>query len=358
MKRSEVWTTIVTAALLSLPVRAAQSATGESTASKPYREVEVAYDNTKGGIHLEGTLTIPDGPGPYPAVLLITGTGPQDRDETIGPLKPFAVIAEALARVGVASLRVDDRGAGKSTGNWITASYEEYGDDVRCGLACLKGRPEIDRRRIGLLGHSEGGVIAALVASKSPDVAFVILLASRCIPAEEQLVKTNELMLRRAKVPDEKIAKDLEGVRMLCRVLRTTSDLNELRKKLHEIVSGKPQSAQETEQEVGMYCTPWAKDYMTFDVQPCLRALKVPVLGLWGSKDGLVPAEENAAGLRTCLAATNNPDSLIRILPDMNHVFQKSQTDDTAEFFKIQGCMFPEVLKVITDWIAPHGCKK
>lgn len=358
MKRIKVWTTIVAATVMSLPALTAQSASGEAAASKPYHEMEVAYDNAKGGIHLEGTLTIPDGQGPYPAILMITGTGPQDRDETIGPLKPFAVLADALARANVASLRVDDRGAGKSSGNWIQASYEGYGDDVRCGLACLKGRSEIDGRRIGLLGHSEGGSIAAMVAAKSPDVAFVILLASRCIPAEEQLAKTNELMLRRAKVPDEQIAKELEGVRTLCQILRTTSDPNELRKKLHEVVSAKSQSAQETEQEVGMYCTPWAKDYMTHDVQPCLRALQVPVLGLWGSKDGLVPAQENAAGLRGCLAATNNPDSLIQILPDMNHVFQKCQTTDTAEFFKIQGCMFPEVLSVITEWISQHGCKK
>jgi uncharacterized protein len=358
MKRIEVWTTIMTAALLSLPATMAPAATGASSASRPYRAVEVAYDNAKGGVHLEGTLALPDGQGPFPAVLLITGTGPQNRDETIGPLKPFAVIAEALARAGVATLRVDDRGTGKSTGNWIQASYEGYGDDVRCGLACLKSRPEIDGRRIGLLGHSEGGTIAAMVASQSPDVAFVILLASRCIPAEEQVLKTNELMLRRANVPEEQIAKALEGVKELCGTLRTTSDPNGLRKKLHAIVSGKSQSTEETQREVDMYCTPWAKDYMTYDVQPCLRALKVPILGLWGSKDGLVPAEENAAGLRSCVASKNSPDNLIQILPDMNHVFQKCQTDDTAEFFKIQGCMFPEVLTVLTDWIAQHGCKQ
>lgn len=357
MKRIEVWTTIVAMVLISVPAMTARSATGEA-AAKPYYEVDVAYDNAKGGVHLEGTLTLPDSPGPHPAVLLITGTGPQDRDETIGPLKPFAVLADALARAGMASLRVDDRGAGKSTGDWLQANYEGYADDVRCGLACLQHRPEIDGRRIGLLGHSEGGIIAALVASKSPDVAFVILLAAPCIPSEEQVVKTNELMLQRAGVPTEKIAKDLEGVRTLCRILRTVSDPNERRGKLLEVVSAKPQSAQETEQEVGMYCTPWAKDYMTYDVQPCLRALKVPVLGLWGSKDGLVPPDENAAGLRSCLAGGNNPDNLIRILPDMNHIFQKCQTTDTAEFFKIQGCMFPEVLKVITDWLSQHGCRK
>lgn len=358
MKRIKVWTTVVATAFLSLPAMTTPSGAGEAAASKPYHEVEVAYDNTKGGIHLEGTLTVPDGQGPFPAVLMITGMGPQDRDETIGPLKPFAVLADALARAGVASLRVDDRGMGKSTGNWMQTTYEGYGDDVRCGLVCLKGRSEIDGRRIGLLGHSEGGVIAATVASKSADVAFVILLAAPCIPDEEQLLKTNELMLRRAKVPDAQIAKELEGVKQLCQVLRSTADPEELRQKLHEIVSRKPQSAEETQREVDMYCTPWARDYMTYDVQPCLRALKVPVLGLWGSKDGLVPPNENAAGLQSCVAARNNPDTLIRILPDMNHVFQKCQTDDTAEFFKIDGCMFPEVLKVITDWISQHACKK
>lgn len=355
MKRHNAWMIVVTATFTFLPIL---GRAGAANAARPYHEEEVAYDNARGGVHLEGTLALPEGKGPHPAVLLITGMGPQDRDETIGPLKPFATVADALARAGVASLRMDDRGTGKSTGNWLQASYEGYGDDVRCGLAYLKGRPEIDTHRIGLLGHSEGGVIATLVASQAPEVAFVILLAAPCIPDEEQVLKTNELMLRRAKVPDEQIAKDLEGVKALCQTLRSTANPEELRKKLLEIVSRKPQSAEETQQEVDMYCTPWAKDYMTFDVQPCLRALKVPVLGLWGSKDGLVPPSENAQGLRTCLAAKNNPDNLVRILPDMNHLFQKCQTDDTAEFFKIQGCMDPEVLKIITDWIGQHGCRK
>ena len=225
------------------------------TARPPYFERETTYTNSHDGTALGATLTVPTGTGRFPAVLLITGMGPQDRDETIGPLKPFAVIADHMARAGVAVLRVDDRGMGKSGGNWMS-SYETYCQDVRAGLEYLRQQPEIDGRRLGLLGHSEGGVIGTMVANQCPEVRFLIMLASPCIPAEQYILRHNEGMLRRANVTGEKLEKELDGVRELVRILRNTPDPAELKSKLHELISRKPQSAEETEREVSMYCTP------------------------------------------------------------------------------------------------------
>jgi pimeloyl-ACP methyl ester carboxylesterase len=318
---------------------------------KPYHEEQVVYDNTGAGVRLAGTLTIPEGQGSHPAVLLITGSGPQDRDESIGPLKPFAVLADALARAGIAVLRVDDRGVGQSTGNWILTDYQGYCDDAHCGVEFLKGRPEIDARRIGLLGHSAGGVIAAMMAARSSDIAFIVLLAAPCTPADEMILLQNEGMLRRAGTPPEQIAKELDGVRELCGVLKNSSDPNELRRKVQEMVARKNQSAEETKQEVDMLCTPWARDHMTYDPQPDLRKVRCPTLALWGAKDVLVVPNENAEGLKACLTQKDDPATCIRILPDMNHLFQKCQTGDVSEFFQLSETVNPEALNLITSWV-------
>ncbi|MGE5294203.1 MAG: alpha/beta hydrolase family protein [Solirubrobacterales bacterium] len=356
MKQLLTSTTLMMTTLLLLPA-AMTSAQGDSGA-KPYHEEQVVYDNAGAGIRLAGTLTIPEGHGPHPAVLLITGSGPQDRDESIGPLKPFAVLADALARVGVAALRVDDRGVGQSTGNWILTDYKGYCDDARCGMEFLKGRPEIDARRIGLLGHSAGGVIAAMMAARSSEVAFIILLAAPCAPGEQVILLQNEGMLRRAGTPPEQIAKDLDGVRELCAVLKNTSEPNELRRKVQEMVARKNQSAEETRQEVDMLCTPWAKDHMTYNAQADLRRVTCPVLALWGAKDVLVTPNENAESLRACLTQKDDPATSIRILPDMNHLFQKCQTGDVSEFFQIAETINPEVLDLIAGWTGQRVGKR
>jgi pimeloyl-ACP methyl ester carboxylesterase len=316
---------------------------------RPYFEREVTYTNAHDGTPLGATLTVPTGPGRFPAVLLITGMGPQDRDETIGPLKPFAVIADHMARAGVAVLRVDDRGMGKSGGNWMS-SYDTYCEDVRCGLEYLRQQPEIDGRHLGLLGHSEGGVIGTMVAAQCPEVHFLIMLASPCVPAEQYILRHNEGMLRRANVTGEKLEKELDGVRELVRILKTTPDPAELKSKLHELISRKPQSAEETEREVAMYCTPWARDYMTSDMTVSLRKLTCPTLALWGSKDVLVEPEQNMTGIKTVLNETKAGKLTVEILPDMNHLFQRCQTGNVDEFFQIKGCMDPKVLELISAW--------
>jgi uncharacterized protein len=327
----------------------------DQPAGKPYREAETLYTNTNDGTVLAGTLTLPEGKGPFPAVLLITGMGPQDRDETIGPLKPFAVLADSLARRGLAVLRVDDRGTGKSSGNWLEVDYVTAGKDIQCGLDYLKSRPEIDARHMGLLGHSEGGGVGAMAAARSSDVSFLVMLASVCVPQEEYILWTNEGMLRKSNVTGEKLEKDLAGVKNLITAIRDNSDPVQRKSKLMDIVRLKKQSEEETKSEVDVLSSRWAKDYMSGDVTPSLRALKCPVLAMWGDKDGLVGAEPNAAGLRKTLKTGDEKRVSIRVMPSMNHLFQRCVTGDTEEFFKIKETIDPEALQVIGDWLVSQN---
>jgi dipeptidyl aminopeptidase/acylaminoacyl peptidase len=162
----------------------------------PYAEEEVTYENKEAGVKLAGTLTYPDSVGPFPAVILITGSGPQNRDEGILGHRPFLVISDYLTRQGIAVLRVDDRGVGGSTGNFSQATTEDFVEDVLAGVEYLKSRKDIDSSRIGLLGHSEGGLIAPLVAVKSPDVAFIILMAGPGVTGEKIIMSQSELISR------------------------------------------------------------------------------------------------------------------------------------------------------------------
>jgi len=153
----------------------------------PYLEEEVFYENKEAKITLAGTLTLPSQEGLFPVVLLITGSGPQDRDEAIAGHRPFLVLADYLTRQGIAVLRVDDRGVGRSTGDFSPATSEDFASDVLAGIAYLKTRKEINPKKIGLIGHSEGGIIAPMVAVKSPDVAFIVLMAGTGLTGEEIL---------------------------------------------------------------------------------------------------------------------------------------------------------------------------
>jgi uncharacterized protein len=326
-----------------------------SETAKPYREEEVCYTNRQDGTRLGGTLTVPDGVGPFPALLLITGSGPQDRDETIGPHKPFAVLADALTRGGVAVLRVDDRGVGKSTGKWTEVGFDGYAQDVRCGLELLKRRAEIDPHRVGLLGHSEGGRIGARVAAQSKEVAFLVMLASVCVPSEQFILRQNESMLRRANVSGDKLEKALAGVRELVSILRETPNPKEREERVRAVVSRKNQSAKETDREVRLTSSPWARDHMSDDPTPDLRALGCPVLALWGSKDVLVEPEQNVAGLRRALPDLDESRLVIRVLPDLNHLFQKCETGNPKEFVQLKETFNPAALQVVVDWARQQG---
>ncbi len=190
----------------------------------PYKAVEVSYPNKTGGVTLAGTLTEPEGPGPFPALILISGSGPQDRDETLFEHKPFLVLADTLTRRGIAVLRVDDRGVGGSTGSLSSSTSDDFAGDVLAGIAFLKTRGEINPKRVGLMGHSEGGIIAPMVAARSPDVAFIVLLAGTGLPGEEIMYLQGQAILKAMGADEKALKLQLDLQKRLFEVVKTEKD--------------------------------------------------------------------------------------------------------------------------------------
>ncbi|MDD4363591.1 MAG: alpha/beta fold hydrolase, partial [Atribacterota bacterium] len=218
----------------------------------PYIEEDVEYENKEAGITLSGTLTFPAKKGPFPAVLLISGSGPQDRNETIAGHRPFLVLADYLTRKGIAVLRVDDRGVGKSTGDFSQATSEDFASDVLEGVEYLKNRTEINTKQIGLIGHSEGGLIAPMVAVQSRDVSFIVLMAGPGLPGEEILYLQGDLILRAMGFSEEKIARDLGYNKKLYSLIKEEDEKEILKERASEIFEEYYfELSEEEKQEIG-----------------------------------------------------------------------------------------------------------
>ncbi|MEA1940033.1 MAG: alpha/beta hydrolase [Candidatus Caldatribacteriota bacterium] len=329
----------------------------------PYIEEEVAYTNLKVEVKLAGTLTLPSDKGVFPAVLLITGSGPQDRDETIYNHRPFLVLADYLTRQGIAVLRVDDRGVGESTGDFSQATSEDFAADVLAGIEYLKTRKEINPNQIGLIGHSEGGIIAPMAAVKSPDVAFIILMAGTGLTGEEILYLQGALISRAMGVSEEDIIKKRQFNEKIFSVLKEEEDSEIVEERLRQMFKedwGK-MSDEEKEQignpevfleaQLQSLLSPWLKFFLTYDPKPTLSKVKCPILSINGEKDLQVPPKENLSAIEKTLKAGGNQNYTIKELPGLNHLFQTSKTGVPSEYVKIEETISPVALKIIGDWI-------
>jgi pimeloyl-ACP methyl ester carboxylesterase len=329
----------------------------------PYKQMVLTYSNQAGAVTLAGTLTEPEGPGPFPAVILISGSGPQDRDETLFEHKPFLVLADALSRHGLAVLRVDDRGVGGSTGSLMSSSSEDFAGDVLAGIALLKLRPEIDAKRIGLLGHSEGGIIAPMVAARSPDVAFIVLLAGTGLPGEEILYLQGQAVLKAMGASEKVLKAQLELQKRFFAILKTEKDektadarMRELAKAAQETLSADERKAiGDIEALVAaqskMVRTPWFRNFLSYDPRPALTKVKCPVLALIGEKDCQVPPRENLSQIEEALKAAGNTAVTVKELPGLNHLFQTCTTGAPAEYAQIEETIAPEALAEVVGWI-------
>jgi pimeloyl-ACP methyl ester carboxylesterase len=328
----------------------------------PYTAEEVHYENN--GIKLAGTLTLPPGDGPFPAVLLLTGSGAQNRDEEIFGHKPFLVIADHLTRAGIAVLRMDDRGVGGSTGSVARSTTADFADDALAGVQFLKTHPHIAPHRIGLLGHSEGGIIAPLAATRSRDVAFVILLAGTGVPGSQVILDQGARIGRVEGEPEERIRQQTEGQKKVFELLLTEKDPAALRTKLRDLLRAQIAALPETERktlgdnldlaidrQVEQALTPWFRYFLAYDPRPALTQLKVPVLALNGEKDLQVAAELNLPAIAQALKMAKNRDVTLKRLPNLNHLFQHATTGDIAEYAKSEETISPEVLDLVTKWI-------
>lgn len=328
----------------------------------PYTAEEVTYKN--GDVTLAGTLTVPPGDGPFPAVVLITGSGPQDRDETVLGHKPFLILADHLTRHGIAVLRADDRGVGGSTGKAMESTSADFAQDALAGVRLLKAHAKIAPAKIGLVGHSEGGVVAPLAASQSPDVAFLVLLAGTGAPAPELLLKQSELISRAAGISEEAIRQEAEAMKRMFEILRSEKEPAAREAKLREVA--KATLAAAAEQDVkdaggpeayvdGMVKginTPWFIFFLDYDPRPALRKVTVPVLALNGELDLQVPVDMNLPAIEKILKESGNKDVTAKSLPGLNHLFQTAKTGSPAEYTKIEETMSPEVLRMISAWIS------
>ncbi len=332
----------------------------------PYSEEEVVIYNKKAKVKLSGTLTIPEGKGPFPAVILITGSGPQDRNETIFGHKPFLVISDFLTRRGIAVLRTDDRGVGKSTGNLRNSTTLELAEDVLYEIDFLKTHKKIDKNKIGLIGHSEGGIIAPIVATKTKDVAFIVLMAGTGLTGEKILYLQSRLISKAEGVDEKRIEDNLKLQKKLFNIIKNEKSYTLTKTKLRKILNEEFSKLSDKEKkqiknkdkyinkEINQLTSPWFRFFLTYDPYQTLIKVKCPVLAINGEKDLQVPPDINLKKIKHALTKAGNKDFLIKKLKGLNHLFQTAKTGALSEYPKIEETISPIALNLIYSWIRKH----
>ncbi|WP_297334800.1 alpha/beta fold hydrolase [Flavobacterium sp.] len=329
----------------------------------PYHSEDVTFTNAKQGIILSGTLTLPQQKGNFPAVVLISGSGPQDRNEELLGHKPFLVIADYLTRNGIAVLRYDDRGTGASGGKFAGATTEDFAADAAAALAYLQSRPEINKKKTGLIGHSEGGIIAPIVANTNKDTGFIVLLAGTAIPGDELMLLQNYLINKAAGMPEAELTK-LGGInRKIYDAIKQETDINVLKAKLDEIFNkelkplfiskGIPESqvAQYIDMQVAELTSAWYINFIRYNPAPALEKVQCPILAINGSNDLQVAPVANLEAIKRAAAKSGNKDVTVKELPGLNHLFQQSTTGLPAEYGEIEQTIAPAALNEILQWI-------
>lgn len=348
--------------------RAADSAgpaPGPDAPPPPYREEEVTF--TSGDVTLAGTLTLPEGPGRHPAVVLITGSGPQNRDEEIVGFRPFRLLADHLTRHGIAVLRYDDRGVGGSTGAVQHATSSDFAGDVLAAVALLRNRAEVRGDAIGLIGHSEGAIVGPLAATRSEDVAFLVLLAGTAVPGEAVLLEQLARIMRAGGAADSEVVRQQALQRRVFAAVRSDTGWERLRGDIEaEIRRGVERLPPEqraavadmdelvrsrTAQQIAGVRTPWFRAFLDYDPAEALARVAVPVLALFGERDLQVPPEQNVEPMRRALAEAGNRAVTIEIVPGVNHLFQRAETGSPSEYATLEKAFAPGVLERIAAWI-------
>ncbi len=353
----------------SIPLDLHRAAVAESAAPKrpqedaialaplPYSSEQIAFANPQAaGVTLKGTFSKPAGAGPFPAVVLISGSGPNDRDENLLGHKLFLVLADYLNRQGLAVLRYDKRGAGASTGDYPAATTDDFISDALAATAYLKTRGDVDPHHIGLVGHSEGGLIAPAVAASDSTVSFIVLMAGPGVRGDKVLSRQGELIERANGAPEAVVAKNTAMRNAAFAIILASTDITDARAKLKLAIARAVTSGAFT-QEVGdqyvtALTTPWSYSFLRYDPAPALREVRVPVLAVGGSLDLQVEPKENLAAIRAALS--NDPDVTVTELPGLNHLFQDAKTGSPAEYGRIDETLSLAALKTIGDWILAH----
>lgn len=332
----------------------------------PYSVEEVTFENREAGVTLAGTLTLPEGPGPFPAAVLVSGSGPQDRNESLLGHKPFLVLADHLTRSGVAVLRYDDRGVAESSGDFGTATSEDFAADALAGVAYVSDDPRVKSGAVGIVGHSEGGMIGPLAASRSESVDYVVMLAGPGVPGIDILVEQGRLInaasgqaqgmtdfnariqVRLADVVREESDPEAAASAMRAAIQEEITALDpDLASTVREVFG-----ADVIEQTIGQINSPWFRHFLHYDPRPALERTTVPVLALFGEKDLQVPPTQSSDEVKRALERGGNADATVLVLPGLNHLFQEAGSGSPAEYQQIEQTFSPMALAEVSDWIA------
>ncbi len=336
----------------------------------PYNEEEVTFTDKDAGIELAGTLTIPKEGAPFPAVVLVTGSGPQDRDESLLGHKPFLVLADYLTMHGIAVLRYDDRGVGKSGGKFSTATTKDFVNDALAAVEFLENRKDIRKDETGIIGHSEGGLIGPLAAVKSSDVNFIVMMAGPGVKGRDVLVEQSRLIENAMGMSEDKIETSGELARKFYDVVETQKDsavAAEMIKKIFRAYYASLDSTEKAEfgddpesifdRQARTLLAPWFKFFLTYDPKETLEKVKVPVLAVIGENDLQVAPKQNLPAIEEALKEGGNKDYKVMEIPKLNHLFQTSETGTPSEYSKIEETISPKALELITNWILDHTKK-
>lgn len=332
----------------------------------PYESREAAIRHEAAGVSLSGTLTVPRGAGPFPAVVLVSGSGPQDRDETLMDHKPFLVLADALSRAGIAVLRYDDRGVGGSTGDASSATSATFAADAAAAIDWLREQPGIDPARIAVMGHSEGGLIAAMLAAARHDIAAIVMLAGTGVDGREILVSQGELVLRSEGLGDEKAIRRSrvmqESIIDAVRGSEPTDDpamvAAAAEARIVEALADEMAAAGDAERKalsaavadgVRRLSTPWFRFFFAHDPAADLAKVVCPVLALVGEKDVQVDPNLNLPPIRAALET--NRDATVEEIAGVNHLFQTCTTGGVSEYDRIEETFAPAALDRVTRWL-------
>lgn len=324
-----------------------------------YKTEEITFENKTAGITLAGTLTLPQTGNRFPAVVLITGSGAQNRDEELMGHKPFAVIADYLTRHGIAVLRFDDRGTAKSGGNFNTATSIDFATDVAAALHYLKGRKEINPQKTGLLGHSEGGCIAFMQAAKDKEIAFVVSLAGPGVKGDSLMVKQGEAICKSQGMTDAVWQVQAPVFRKQYALIAESNDIEKLRKDLYDnLISTIPVPMKVDEKvqknmkaQIDIMTTPWYIQFIKYNPTNDLRKITCPVFAINGEKDIQVDATMNLKAIEAQIKSNGNKKVTTKTYPGLNHLFQHCRQCTITEYGQLEETISPEVLKDVTNWI-------
>ena len=316
-----------------------------------YRAEEVTFTNKKEGNTLAGTLTIPEGDGPFPALVLVSGSGQQNRDEELMNHRPFWVIADYLSRRGVAVLRYDDRGMGGSTGEVLNATSMDFSYDAEAAFDFLLNRKEIKASQVGILGHSEGGIINFMVAERRPEVAFLVSLAGPAVNGIEVLKEQQAAILRAQGMTEEMVQFSGNANAQMFDIIEASSSREEADTLLRQLLKGWGYNEELTEQTVGQMASPWMYYFLKYDPTEAIVKVKCPALLLNGSKDLQVLASQNFPAYEKIIAEHGKTNLTLQEMPDLNHLFQHCETGSPTEYVTIDETISPEVLEMIVEFV-------